>query len=616
MIEAPQELSGPARRLLPLDIRLPHGYHRLSLANGADAEMSLIVAPRKAYLPSAIASRERLFGLTTQLYSLRSDSDWGIGDLGDLTDLASWTGHQGGAIIVLNPLHALFTTDPESASPYFASSRLFLNPLYLAIDDIADFRECDAARQRLADAELSETLDRLRKSRSVDYGQVSRMKREILQMLFATFRDKHMNRTGDERAIEFHKFRAHYGEALRTYALFEALGEKFETPAWRTWPEGFRSPHSSDVRAFERDHPERIEFFEYLQWQGERQLRAAAKAAQNAGMEIGLCRDLAVACPTNGADGWRYGDVYVEAARLGAPPDAFNPAGQEWGIAPMHPHRLRERQYRPFIELLRANMRHAGALRIDHVMWIARQFWIPTGGSPADGTYIHFPFDDLLGILTLESRRNGCMIIGEDLGTVPENFRERMTDANILSSRVLYFENDHGRFRTPGDYPRLAAASVTTHDLPTLKGFWTGADLKERHQLDLFPSSEIEQSTAELRHWDVVNLSRALKEAHLLPEGPEAPDWSEDVWRAVHAFLARTNSALALVQIDDLTEEKAQVNIPGTSDDQRANWRRRLSKSVSEIASDPGIKERVAAIAEARRSVRRPNSNWSRDRPD
>ncbi|HKJ74653.1 MAG TPA: 4-alpha-glucanotransferase, partial [Alphaproteobacteria bacterium] len=258
---------------------------------------------------------------------------------------------------------------------------------------------------------------------------------------------------------------------------------------------------------------------------------------------------------------------------------------------------------------------HAGALRIDHVMWIARQFWVPTGRSPAAGTYIHFPFDDLLGILTLESQRNGCMIIGEDLGTVPENFRERMTDADILSSRVLYFENDHGRFRTPGDYPRLAAASVTTHDLPTLKGFWTGADLKERHQLDLFPSSEIEQSTAESRHWDIVNLSRALKEAHLLPEGPEAPDWSEDVWRAVHAFLARTNSALALVQIDDLTEEKAQVNIPGTSDDQRANWRRRLSKSVSEIASDPGIKERVAAIAEARRSVRRPNSNWSRDGP-
>jgi 4-alpha-glucanotransferase len=325
-------------------------------------------------------------------------------------------------------------------------------------------------------------------------------------------------------------------------------------------------------------------------------------------MEIGLCRDLAVACPANGADGWYYGDVYVEAARLGAPPDAFNPAGQEWGIAPMHPHRLRDLQYRPFIDLLRANMRHAGALRIDHVMWIARQFWVPTGGSPADGTYIHFPFDDLLGILALESRRNQCMIIGEDLGTVPENFRERMADADIFSSRVLYFESEHGRFRTPAEYPRLAAASVTTHDLPTLKGFWSGADLKERHQLGLFPSPEIEQRSAESRHWDIANMARALREAGLLPDGPETPDWSEEVWHAVHAFLAQTNSALTLVQIDDLTDEEIQVNLPGTSDDQRANWRRRLSKSLKEIASDRVIEERLQVIATGRRPVRQPGS--------
>ena len=609
VIAAPHESAGHSRRLLALDIRLPCGYHRLSLETRDKAEMSLIVAPRKAYLPLALRSGERLFGLTAQLYSLRSESDWGIGDFGDLADLASWTGRQGGATIVLNPLHALFMTDPESASPYFASSRLFLNPIYLAIEEIRDFTECDTAKKRLTEADAAKMLDDLRKSRSVDYEKVSDLKREILEMLFASFREKHMRRTGDRRAIEFHKFRAHHGETLKAFALFETLAENFGTPAWRTWPEGFHGPHSPDARAFERDHPERIEFFEYLQWQGDFQLRAAAKAGRDGGMEIGLCRDLAVACPTNGADGWRYGDVYVEGARLGAPPDAFNPAGQEWGIAPMHPHRLRDLQYRPFIDLLRANMCHAGALRIDHVMWIARQFWVPAGGSPADGTYIHFPFDDLLGMLALESQRNRCMVIGEDLGTVPENFRERMADADIFSSRVLYFESDHGRFRSPGEFPRLAAASVTTHDLPTLKGFWSGADLKERHQLGLFPSPEIERRSAESRHWDIANLMRALREAGLLPEGFENPDWSEDIWRAVHAFLARTSSALALVQIDDLTDEEIQVNLPGTSDDQRANWRRRLSKGLREIASDPVIKERMDVIANGRRPVRPPSSS-------
>ena len=596
-------LSREAGCILQLDVRLPCGYHLLSIDSVDEAPMSLIVAPRQCYLPMDIAAGRHVYGLTAQLYSLRSVRNWGIGDFRDLGDLAAWAAGQGAATVVLNPFHALFLTDPESASPYYASSRQFLNPLYLALDEIEDFAECEAARARIAEPGFAEALDHLRASDSIDYGTVSRLKREILELLFASFRTRHMNRTGDERAIDLHKFRARQGEALASFALFEALSEKFETPHWQAWPAGYRGPGAAQAREFARQHHPRLEFFQYLQWQCDRQLEAAADKARRNGMNIGLCRDLAVGCPVAGADGWRASDLYVDGARFGAPPDAFNPSGQEWGLAPMHPHRLRAQRYQPFIDLLRANMRHSGALRIDHVMWIARQFWVPTGESPATGTYIHFPFDDLLGILALESQRNRCVIIGEDLGTVPENFRERMAAAQVLSSRVLYFEREHERFRSPKDYPYLAAASVSTHDLPTLKGFWTGADLAEREELSLFPSAEVEQDAMSGRRHDRATLASTLREAGYLPDGVDPEEWSDEIWRAVHLFLAETNSALALIQMDDLTSEEVPVNLPGTSDKQRPNWRRRLSQSLEEIEKDQALSDRLGAIRRVREGL-------------
>lgn len=599
---------------LRLDVPLPCGYHRLSIDGADDGSMLLIVAPRHCYLPADMASGHHLFGLTAQLYSLRSKRNWGIGDFRDFGDLASWAGDKGAATIVLNPFHALFLTDPESASPYYASSRQFLNPLYLAPEEIDDFTECEAVRARMAEPGFVDALRRLRDDLSTEYGAVSRLKREILELLFASFRTRHMSRAGDERAVEYHRFRARQGEALAAFALFEALSEKFETPHWQAWPAGYHSPDAALAREFARQHHARIEFFQYLQWQCDLQLEAAADKARRSGMAIGLCRDLAVGCPMAGADGWHASALYVDGARLGAPADAFNPAGQDWGLAPMNPHRLRAQQYQPFIDLLRANMRHAGALRIDHVMWISRQFWVPTRESPDMGTYIHFPFDDLLGILTLESQRNCCMIIGEDLGTVPENFRERMAAAQVLSSRVLYFEKEHDHFRPPKDYPYFAAASVSTHDLPTLKGFWTDADLKERLALSLFPSLAVEQDAMNGRWQDRRALVATLREAGYLSDSDEVPAWSDEVWYAVHMFLAKTNSALALIQVDDLMSEEIAINLPGTSDKQRPNWRRRLSRSLEEIENDQALSDRLSGIRRAREGLTWRNSDSAADK--
>jgi 4-alpha-glucanotransferase len=577
-----------ARYEIPVPVTLPLGYHAfriLELGNQTSG-CRIIVAPGQCYLPAPLDSGGRVWGLSAQLYSLRRDDNWGIGDFTDLENLVQVSARLGARVIGLNPLHALFSQEPERASPYSPSSRIFLNPIYLDVTAIPGFAECQPAQAALKKAEAD--LEACRQGDIVDYPRVLALKVSILEPLFRHFRERNAD---DDAIAQFERFRKAGGEPLRRFALFEALSEKFPRTPWQWWPESLRNPTSPDVETFAQDNKDRVDFFCFLQWQSDRQLAAAQRRAKELGLGIGLYRDLAVGCAMDSADAWCEQDCIVQSAKIGCPPDPFNMLGQDWGVPPLHPLSLREEGYEPFIAILRANMRHAGAIRIDHVMGLLHLFWIPIDGKPADGAYVQYPFEELLAVLALESTRNRCLIIGEDLGTVPPGFRERMTAMNVLSYRVLYFEKDGPRFKKPTDYPDLALACVTTHDLPTLVGFWKGADIDIKHRLKLYPSAEAEQGERQSRLDDRKALLQALASERLLPAGlhPEKLDgqpMTAPLAAALHEYLARSPSRILLVQVDDLAEELDQINLPGTVDE-RPNWRRKLSLSVSGLASSP-----------------------------
>jgi 4-alpha-glucanotransferase len=379
--------------------------------------------------------------------------------------------------------------------------------------------------------------------------------------------------TDQTRWQAFEAFRREQGEVLERNCLFLALREHFASrdPAqadWHAWPEEYRDPASPAVSAFAEENRQRLDFLLWLQWVADQQLGAAAAAAVARGMVIGLYRDLAVGADRAGAETWADAAAVVSGAQVGAPPDIYNPAGQDWGLPPFHPHALREEGYRSFIDLIRANMRHAGGLRIDHVMGLQHLYWVPQGQKPSAGAYVRYLMEDMVGILALESHRQHCLVVGEDLGTVPEGFRDRMTEANILSYRVLFFEQDGatGDFLPPDAYPHLALAVVDSHDLPTLRGWWEGCDIDLKARLGLYPEPEEADRQREARTRDRTALLRALRKAHLLAEGE--PDIRALV-RAAHAFLARSPSLLVMAQIDDLTDEADPVNVPSTSDEHR-----------------------------------------------
>lgn len=581
------------RRVLVVPVRLPVGYHHLVCPALAARPMRLIVAPQTCYLPEPLARGEKQWGLSAHVYALRSRHDWGIGDLSGLAGVVEAAGAMGAASVGVNPLHALFQQQPGRASPYSPSSRLFLNPIYLDVEAMPDFTRCPRA-QRAVEARRDE-IRTLREEHLLDYAKVTALKLAILDDVFACY----VERTAVDSAGEFvdeafRCFRESQGpERLRRFAVFEALSEHFDGVAWQRWPEGFRDPGSAEVAAFARDNRQRVAFFEYLQWQADRQLAAVQERAEAVGLPVGLYRDLAVGVDPDGADAWSDQAVVITEMQVGAPPDPFNMLGQDWGLPPLSPLAIREQGYEPFVAMLRANMRHAGALRIDHAMALLHLYWIPAGAPPSEGVYLAYPFDDLLGILALESQRNRCMVIGEDLGTVPEGFRERMAAINVLSYRVLYFEKEDENFKRPDQYPELALACVTTHDLATLAGFWKGSDIELRRDLKLYPSADVEQSEWVSRSHDRRRLLDALAQHGLLRPQPQsgAEDdpmtaLSPELVAAVHHYLALSPAMLLMVQLDDVTAEEEQINLPGTVEE-HPNWRRRLSVPVEDVASSP-----------------------------
>lgn len=606
-----RDVGGAAyrRRSLVLPARPGPGYHELTvtLAGGGTASMRLIVAPGRCVLPEVLAPQGgRCWGIGLQLYGLRSATDWGIGDFDDLGRFARSAGELGAALVGLNPLHALFPADPGHFGPYSPSSRRFLNILYIDVEAVPDLAECEEARAMVAGEAFRQAVAAARGADLVDYPAVSRLKMSVLETLFRSFRSRHLE-LSTTRAAAFDRFRAEMGPALRRHAVFEALHEHFflgesQLWSWQSWPAEFHDPDGPAVAAFVEQHADRVTFYEWLQWEADRQLAAAAEAGREAGLALGFYRDLAVAANPGGGAVWADQTGLVQGASVGAPPDAFNLKGQNWGLAPLSPVGLVETAYDSFIGALRANMRHAGALRIDHVMALKHLFWIPADGS--DGAYVEYPFEDLLRIVALESVRNRCVVIGEDLGTVPEGFRPALHRAGILSYRVLYFERDaEGDFLPPSGYPQRSMVTVSTHDLATFKGFWEGRDLEWRDRLDLYPDAAARDKDAWDRGADRWRLLRALHREGLRPstypndEGDQP--WSRELSEAVHRYLASSPGAIAMVQVEDALCEDEQPNLPGTTD-QHPNWRRRLRLPVEMLSGDEGVAGLAAAVRAAR----------------
>lgn len=588
--------SGVAGDGVDLGDALAPGYYRLTI----DGDQSSVIAvPQRAYLPPILRER-KAWGIAAQLYSIRSLANWGIGDFGDLARLMEIAAAAGAATVAVNPLHQLHLTNPTSASPYSPNSRLFLNALYIDVTS--------AASMLGLKARVPKRIRALRETELLDYAAVADVKLGALRSLHASFRRRRGGKVRD-----FAEFVEAGGSSLRSLAIYEAIMEarkKLEehTYGWLQWPEELRDPAAPAVDAFAREHHRDVEFYQFLQWLADAQLSQAAADAK--ALPIGLYRDLAVGVDANSADVWADRDAYCLNVCVGAPPDPMNPRGQNWALPPLDPHTLRSRAYAPYIALLRANMRHAGVLRIDHVMGLMRLFCIPSGADASAGTYLNYRFDEMLGILALESLRNGCMIVGEDLGTVPAGFRERLSAMGIYGCRLLYFEREaDGRFRDPAHYEPSAVASPGTHDVATLPGYWTGVDVEARRGLGFFGSDQAYQEAlserAGARKLLVESLVRdgdlGMDDATRLENAPG--DGSEDVLlplvTAAYRFLGRSAARLLLVQLEDALLQRDQVNTPGTVNEM-PNWRRRLSLPLEAFGNDARVASLFRAVNEAR----------------
>ncbi|HYP24377.1 MAG TPA: 4-alpha-glucanotransferase [Actinomycetota bacterium] len=541
--------SAPAGAVLPPDT--PLGYHRVVGRDGG--ERDLIVSPGACHLPKGL----RAWGWAVQLYSARSSRSWGMGDLGDLAELGRWGRGTGADVLLVNPLHAP-QPGPQQPSPYFPSSRRWRNPLYVRIEDVP------GAAEQLDDvADLASQGRKLNAGDRIDRDEVYRLKMEALERLWRSRADD----------AEFHRFRERHGNSLTDFATYMTLVEHHGGGP-PSWPAKFRDPARPAVKKFRVDNEERVLFHEWVQWLLERQLLGAAD-------EIGLVHDLAIGVDPEGADAWLWADVFADGVTVGAPPDLFNSHGQNWGLPPFDPWKLRAASYRPFVETLRSNLVGAAGLRVDHVLGLFRLFWIPEGAGPVDGTYVRYPYGDLLDVLALESHRAEAFIVGEDLGTVEDVVPEEMQARHMLSYRLLWFDE------RPDEYPERSLAAITNHDLPTVTGMWTGEDLQEQRDLGLDPNEEAEADVRE----------RFRKAAKLRDDAAPA-----DAVKKAHSLLARASSAVVVATLEDALEVRRRPNQPGTTDE-RPNWSMPLPVPIDELAERPLVKSVARTLARGRRSA-------------
>lgn len=588
------EIDGGSALKLPAS--LAYGYHQLTLTQGKKSWTSrVIVAPERCYEPEPLLAGKRLWGATVQLYTLRSENNWGIGDFGDLRRMLAEIADRGGAFIGLNPIHSLYPASPENASPYSPSSRRWLNVIYIDVSAVPDFQQSKAAQRWWQQKNTRAQLAKARESDWVDYTRVIGLKMQGLRHAWHHFSQRDEQ---DADRQQFQKFVESGGKSLFWQAAYDALHGAMlkEDPqrwGWPAWPEALQQTDSEAVQHFCDSNEEEIRFWLWLQWLAHSQFDACWQLSQQRGMPIGLYRDLAVGVAEGGTETWCDRELYCLGASVGAPPDILGPQGQNWGLPPMDPHVMTARGYQPFIDLVRANMASCGALRIDHVMSMLRLWWIPYGETADNGAYVYYPVEDLLAILALESQRNRCMVIGEDLGTVPKEIVAMLRRSGIYSWKVLFFEQDKpDSYRSPASWPRQSMASATTHDLPTLRGFWTAGDLSLGEELGIYPDKAVLHGLHQDRARQKQALLEALRQYGCLPQrsGKNASlmAMNPQLNRAMQRFIADSNSALLGLQPEDWLDMAEPVNVPGTTD-RYPNWRRKLAVTLEAMFSDDRI---------------------------
>nr|WP_314533757.1 4-alpha-glucanotransferase [uncultured Pseudomonas sp.] len=570
---------------------VPVGYQHVSIDG---QQFTLAVAPARCYSVGDAVDNPipRAWGLSVQLYSLRRPGDGGFGDTQALEDLARVAGERGSDALAISPLHAMFSSDTQRYSPYSPSSRLFLNSLYAAPGAILGER---AVRAAIDSTGLAAEFKHLEEQALIDWPVAAEAKHRLLQALYEGF-------VQGEHPLhaDFSSFRHAGGEALENHCRFEAIQEaraaKGEALDWREWPEQWRDPRSAALAEFAEENAGRIGFFAFCQWLITRCLERAQAAARGSGMSIGLIADLAVGADGGGSQAWSRQDELLASLTVGAPPDILNRTGQGWGISAFSPEGLVRNGFRAFIEMLRANFAHAGGLRIDHVMGLQRLWVIPNGASPADGAYLYYPVDDLLRLLTLESHRHQAIVLGEDLGTVPEGLQEKLIARSILGMRVLLFEQDNTHFKSILDWPDNALATTSTHDLPTLNGWWHGRDIDWNARLGLTDaSSEIDWRRHRERERE--GLRRVLGED---PQNfREESHETDQVLDASVRFLGHTRAPLVLLALEDALGIEQQANLPGTINT-HPNWSRRLPGYSEALLDDPDAARRLELLACAR----------------
>jgi 4-alpha-glucanotransferase len=527
---------------VPPDV--PLGYHRLRRLDGS-LDVGLVVSPGRCHLPPDLHT----WGFAAQLPTVRSARSWGMGDLADLRALARWSHGLGAGMLLLNPLHAPRPGLPQEPSPYSPSTRRYRSPLYLRLEDVAGWDAGDEAG-RVDDGAQP----------IVNRDAIYSAKLAALERLWPRFR-------GDDACAAYCR---EEGDSLLGYATFCVLAERGADP--------LPHPDSAEVRRLQAD-PEtadRIAFHMWVQWLLDNQLRAAGTQG------VDLMQDLAVGFDPNGADAWQYQDVLVPSARIGAPPDEFNTAGQDWGLPPFDPWRLRAAGYRPFVETVRNGFRHAGGLRVDHVMGLFRLFWVPLDGSPTDGTYVRYPWQDLLRIVALESHRAGAYVVGEDLGTVEDEVRDELARADVLFYRLFWFES-----KPPSEWPRHALGAVTTHDLPTVAGVWTGADVDDQRAAGVEPNEDG---------------ARQLRDRIVHETGVDEAASVDEVVAAVYETLAEAPCAVVVATLEDVVGAERRPNVPGTTGDERDNWSIALPCTLEELMADPRAARLAGILGRGRHS--------------
>lgn len=582
---------------------LSPGYYTLkAFKNNVLKEESLFIyAPVMCYQPEFIKNKEHLYGVSLMLYALRSKNSLGIGDFSDLKEIVELTAKNGGDAVGINPLGVmspytlplspLFNMLKGDVSPYRSLSRLFVNYVYLDLNSEPDFKNSPEVQQMMKDTSVINEINRLNNSSDVLYSAALRLKLRLLGLMYQQF----IKEKKSPRQNEFKEYKTQKGEELFNLCTFEALLEKHRgEPFWRYWRDGTDDINSKATEAFKTNNQERIDFFAYCHWLADKQLKSVQTLAISLGMKIGLYADMPIGAASNGAEVWENPKAYVLETGVGAPADPMRPRGQSWGFTPYHPEILAKQHYAPFIRLVRENVSLAGALRIDHAMGLRRLFWgFFTADNPVvQGAYVYYDIKALTAILSIESNRAKCLLIGEDLGTVPEGFREYMAEHGLLSYKVFFRQKEKdGTFIAPKDYMYMSLAQSSTHDQATSCGFWCNEDIEVFKQCGLYVNYEQYKSNLDTRQKDRKNMIKAFEKVGLLtPDLEKAMKQTAETGEivppqigvAVNAYGAKTNSALYFVRLCDIYEQKKLDNAPGTIDEY-ANWRLKLSHSIENI---------------------------------